>query len=84
MKKLIYFLGCILVGAGLVLGALSLSFWHKKAVAVSIIGGADGPTSVFLAGKIGGNVTAGLGIVAVVCLMAAGIVWFFWKKHNKQ
>ena len=34
------------------------SLYHKRgtsAAAVSIIGGADGPTSIFLAGKIGGN-----------------------------
>ncbi|HIW20464.1 MAG TPA: sodium ion-translocating decarboxylase subunit beta [Candidatus Dorea intestinavium] len=35
------------------LGAMALGFSDKAAAAVSIIGGADGPTSIFLAGKLG-------------------------------
>ena len=35
------------------LGAMYLGFSDKAAAAVSIIGGADGPTSIFLAGKLG-------------------------------
>ena len=34
-------------------GAIALGFNDKAAAAVSIIGGADGPTSIFLAGKLG-------------------------------
>ena len=33
-------------------GAIALGFNDKAAAAVSIIGGADGPTSIFLAGKL--------------------------------
>ncbi len=35
------------------IGALLLGFDGKAAAAISIIGGADGPTSIFLAGKLG-------------------------------
>lgn len=35
------------------LGAIVMGFAPKAAAAVSIIGGADGPTSIFLAGKLG-------------------------------
>ncbi len=35
------------------LGAILLGFNDKAAAAISIIGGADGPTSIFLAGKLG-------------------------------
>ncbi len=35
------------------LGAILLGFSNEAAAAVSIIGGADGPTSIFLAGKLG-------------------------------
>lgn len=35
------------------LGAILLGFNDQAAAAVSIIGGADGPTSIFLAGKLG-------------------------------
>ena len=34
------------------LGAMAFGFSDKAAAAVSIIGGADGPTSIFLAGKV--------------------------------
>ena len=34
-------------------GAIAFGFNDKAAAAVSIIGGADGPTSIFLAGKLG-------------------------------
>ena len=34
------------------LGAMAFGFSDKAAAAVSIIGGADGPTSIFLAGKL--------------------------------
>ena len=35
------------------LGAMAMGFSDKAAAAISIIGGADGPTSIFLAGKLG-------------------------------
>ena len=35
------------------IAAIALGFGDKAAAAVSIIGGADGPTSIFLAGKLG-------------------------------
>ena len=34
-------------------GAIAMGFNDKAAAAISIIGGADGPTSIFLAGKLG-------------------------------
>ncbi len=34
------------------LGAMAMGFTDKAAAAISIIGGADGPTSIFLAGKL--------------------------------
>ncbi|MBR6238051.1 MAG: sodium ion-translocating decarboxylase subunit beta, partial [Lachnospiraceae bacterium] len=34
-------------------GAIALGFNGKAAASISIIGGADGPTSIFLAGKLG-------------------------------
>ena len=44
-------------------GAIALGFNDKAAAAIAIIGGADGPTSIFLAGKLGQ--TALLGPIAV-------------------
>ena len=45
------------------LGAMAMGFSDKAAAAISIIGGADGPTSIFLAGKL--QQTAILGPIAV-------------------
>ena len=45
------------------LGAMAMGFSDKAAAAISIIGGADGPTSIFLAGKL--QQTSILGPIAV-------------------
>ena len=43
----------VLAAVGAVLFGVGVTSMTKKAVAFSIIGGADGPTSVFIAGKFG-------------------------------
>lgn len=60
-------------------GATSVT---KKAVAISIIGGADGPTSVFLAGKVGDGFWWLLMIAgtAIIGLSAALFVFLVRKK----
>lgn len=51
--------------------AILLGFSGKEAAAISIIGGADGPTSIFLAGKLGmGGTLMGPIAVAAYCYMA--------------
>ena len=50
MKKLSVLLGIIAVFIGTVVVAITLL--TRRAHSVSIIGGADGPTSIFLAGKV--------------------------------
>lgn len=53
----------------------------KKAVAVSIIGGADGPTSIFLAGKVGAGFFWGTYLLwLLVILLGVGIVIYIRKK----
>ena len=49
------------------------------AKSVSVIGGADGPTSIFVAGKIGGT-PAITGIIVGIVLLAIGIFIFARKK----
>ncbi|MBR5598056.1 MAG: hypothetical protein IKW30_11700 [Lachnospiraceae bacterium] len=51
----------------------------KKSVAVSIIGGADGPTSIFLAGKVGGSMIIYL-ISLVIILIGVAILVYLRKK----
>ena len=52
MKKT---MAIILGVIGLVLAGFSAVLKWKKQMSVSIIGGADGPTSIFLAGKVGND-----------------------------
>ena len=44
----------------------------KKAASVNIIGGADGPTSIFLAGKVGGT-SAVIGTITGIVLLSVVI-----------
>ncbi len=53
-------------------GAIALGFNDRAAAAISIIGGADGPTSIFLAGKLGQ--TALLGPIAVAAYSYMSLV----------
>ena len=53
-------------------GAIAMGFNDKAAAAISIIGGADGPTSIFLAGKLGQ--TALLGPIAVAAYSYMSLV----------
>ena len=53
-------------------GALLLGFNNQAAAAISIIGGADGPTSIFLASKLGQ--TAILGPIAVAAYSYMSLV----------
>lgn len=73
--------------AGIAVGIIGLLFiiWGiimkiRGYMAVSIIGGADGPTSVFVAGKLGGNWFHFL-IVLGIILAAIAVIIFFRKKR---
>ena len=78
MKKII---AIIVAAVGIILAAIGLNWKSKAAVAVSIIGGADGPTSIFLAGKIGDGFILGIALIGII-LFATGIVIF--KKIKKK
>ena len=53
-------------------GAIAMGFNDKAAAAISIIGGADGPTSIFLCGKLGQ--TQLLGPIAVAAYSYMSLV----------
>ena len=58
-----------------------LEYAQKKSVAISIIGGADGPTSIFLAGKLGVGFYLGTYLIwLLVILLGVGIVIYIRKK----
>ncbi|MCM1136350.1 MAG: sodium ion-translocating decarboxylase subunit beta [Clostridium sp.] len=49
---------------------------------ISIIGGADGPTAIFLAGKLGEELKTGV-IIFVITMLALAAVLVFWKPGRK-
>mgnify|MGYP001157665643 CR=1 FL=1 len=59
-----------LLGAAAYFLAIFMGFNDKAAAAISIIGGADGPTSIFLAGKLGQTGLMGPIAVAAYSYMA--------------
>ena len=66
----------ISIAAGAVIAAVSTVLKLMENRSISIIGGADGPTSVFVAGKLGGGseYTEYVGIAAGILLVLAGAV----------
>ena len=77
-----WILGTAVAAGVLYVIAVIMNWKEKAAMAVSIIGGADGPTSVFLAGKIpsGRNIAAAAAGVILLLL----IVWLIWKIRKKS
>lgn len=91
MKKDKIFIGLIVVDAILLVlnivdsvfgsAVRALFSWvTSDAAAISIIGGADGPTSIFLAGKVGPPVD-GL-VIALVCAVIVTVVYVVVKKRK--
>ena len=70
--------------------AILLGFNDQSAAAVSIIGGADGPTSIFLAGKLGQSslmgpiAVAAYSYMALVPIIQPPIMKFFTTKKERQ
>lgn len=71
----------ILLGVmGLVLAGFSAVLKWKKQMSVSIIGGADGPTSIFLAGKVGNDFSVAGIVVGILLIVIAGFLMLRKKK----
>lgn len=79
MKKVV---GGIITIIGIVMAAWGINVYVFAKEATSIlIGGADGPTSVFIAGKVGNGF--GLGTIFVgIILVVAGVVIFIKSKKK--
>jgi LPXTG-motif cell wall-anchored protein len=76
MKKRLGIIAGIL---GIVLAVIGIVLKQKENTAVSVIGGADGPTSIFIAGKL--NVDNFIMIVVgIILLILAGVI-FYKRKH---
>ena len=91
MKKDKIFIGLVVVDAILlvlnicdsVLGSMMralFSLYTSDVASIAIIGGADGPTSIFLAGKIGPPVD-GL-LIALVAAVIVTVVYVVVKKRK--
>lgn len=77
MKKVVIGFLCIL---GLASLASAIMYKIKGDIAVSIIGGADGPTSIFLAGKVGNDYSL-YGILAGIVFLLVAIILYIRTKH---
>ena len=79
MKKIIlYIIACI----GIFLAAAGIIFKQKQSASLGIIGGADGPTSILVAGKLGGSIFDGL-IAAGILLILCVVICIIKKKRNQ-
>lgn len=75
MKK--FGIGVIIIS--IIISIIGLGMKIKQRAAIGIIGGADGPTSVIVAGRIG----SGLGLMVMalgILLLIIGIYFIFRKK----
>ena len=77
MKKT---MAIILGVIGLVLAGFSAVLKWKKQMSVSIIGGADGPTSIFLAGKVGNDFSVAGIVVGIMIIIMVGFLMLRNKK----
>lgn len=76
MKKVI---SVLIVIAGAILMAFGAAAETVKNTSLGIIGGADGPTAVFVAGKLGDG--SGIGILIVgILLIGTGVLIFRKRK----
>ena len=83
MKKWMIAAGGVAAVAAICQIAYGIYHWkHKSAMAISIIGGADGPTSVFLAGKVPAGLHLGTAICGAVVLLAVIVAFFIWRRHK--
>ena len=73
-------LGIIMGILGLVLVIIEILLKMEESMSISVIGGADGPTSIILAGRIGGNISILIIIVGVILMVIAGFI-LFKRKH---
>lgn len=65
---------------GAILAVIGMIGKEKDQMSVAIIGGADGPTSIFLAGKVGGGISSVFVTVGVLLLVMA-ILWYVKQRR---
>lgn len=71
----------IMIGIiGIIAAVAAIGWKTKERVSISVIGGTDGPTSIFLAGKIGGDFSTAVIIIGII-LVVVGIGFVFYKRR---
>ena len=79
MKKILGIVAGI-VGIISVIVGVALKMNNNAISAIAIIGGADGPTSVFVAGKLNSVLVSILLIAIGVVMLIVAIIFYFLKK----
>ena len=77
MKKAVGIIGCII---GFLLIILGSAMKMKEHTAVTIVGGADGPTSIFVAGQLNGDLAISF-ILIGIAVLAIILIGYLKKKH---
>lgn len=75
MKKV----GIVVSVIGVIIAIAGIIQRNRSSASISIIGGADGPTSIFLVGKVG-SAPAITGIVIGIILLIVGVILVMRKK----
>lgn len=81
MKK---WLGIMTGILGIVLTVTGIVLKQKENMAVSVIGGADGPTSIFIAGKLSRDMFIYIIIIGIILLILAGVIIYKFKHSPKS
>lgn len=75
MKKI----GIVALVVGIIISIIGVNMKVKERATIGIIGGADGPTSVFIAGRMGSGLGV-LGMILGLLLLGIGAFLMFRKK----
>lgn len=78
MKK---WLAVIVAAIGIIIAGFGIGAKIKGAASIGIIGGADGPTAIFVAGKVGDGFSLGIIVLGIV-LVVVGVL-IYRKMKNK-
>lgn len=71
-------LGAVVAGVAL-LAAIAALYGNHQAASIGIIGGADGPTAIFIAGEPMAAAFFGMGAALLISVIA-GSVYFYRKR----
>ena len=77
MKK---WFALIIAVLGIILAGFGISSKMKGTASVGIIGGADGPTAIFVAGNVGDGVSIGVILIGIMLVVAGVLIYRKMKK----